>query len=329
MQFSDRLLKWHKKYGRHDLPWQKTSDPFLIWASEIMLQQTQVITVIPYYLTFLEKFPTAHDLAMTPLTDFLSFWSGLGYYQRAKNMHRCAQAIMNQHQGQMPEQYEQLLSLPGIGPSTAAAIMAQAFEKPYAILDGNVKRVLSRVYALSLCIDQSEGTLELWSLANQNMPSHDCRRYTQAIMDLGAMICKKKPQCDLCPMAGICEGFKKDQQNDLPIRKKKKRAITWPMSFHVYQNTHGEYALVQRVNEGIWQDLLCFPPTGSNGLQTITQTHLLTHRKLEISYEILDTEPEEVTHWLTKKQLLKSAIPNALRKVIDEIELAINTGDNP
>jgi A/G-specific adenine glycosylase len=324
MQFADQLLKWHKNHGRHDLPWQGTSDPFHIWASEIMLQQTQVITVIPYYLTFVDRFPTVSELAKASLDDFLSFWSGLGYYQRARNMHRCAQTILIKHQGNFPNEYEQLLTLPGIGPSTAAAIMSQAYEQPYAILDGNVKRVLSRLHSVKLCIDQSEGIKHLWSLANHHMPQKNCRTYTQAIMDLGATVCQKKPLCQHCPMTEICISHQQNSQTTLPVRKKKQPAISMPMAFHVYRNQQGEYGLVQRTHEGIWQDLICFPPSASNGKHTITQTHLLTHRKLEISYEIQDTEPESVTHWLTKHQLLQSAIPNALRKMIDEIDDAFN-----
>ena len=324
MQFADRLLQWHKKHGRHDLPWQKTSDPFYIWASEIMLQQTQVITVIPYYMTFIDRFPTVTELAEASLDEFLSFWSGLGYYQRARNMHRCAQTVQIQYQGKFPTEYHDLVALPGIGPSTAAAIMSQAYQKPYAILDGNVKRVLSRLHAIKLCIDQSEGTKHLWSLANQHMPQEHCRTYTQAIMDLGATVCQKKPLCHHCPMTEICLGHQQNNQTTLPIRKKKQKAVVMPMAFHVYRNQQGEYGLIQRTHEGIWQDLICFPHSALNGKQTITQTHLLTHRRLEISYEIQDTEPDGVTHWLTKQQLLQSAIPNALRKMIDEIDDVFN-----
>lgn len=328
MQFAPRLLQWHQKFGRHHLPWQQTENPYFIWASEIMLQQTQVITVIPYYLKLIQKFPSVEDLANCSMDDFLGFWSGLGYYQRAKHMIRCAQIITSNYHGQFPNQYDLLLQLPGIGPSTAAAIMAQAFNAPYAILDGNVKRVLSRLHGLNECIDSTKGMHELWHLANHHMPKTECRTYTQAIMDLGATVCQKNPQCGICPMSDICEAHKSQLQNTLPIRKKKRPVSEFIISCHVYRNSQKEYGLIQRPCSGIWQDLLFFPPSAKKGNQSIKQTHLLTHRKLEISYEIQHTEPLGITHWLTKEQLLHSAIPNALRRVIGEIDHVFNLGDS-
>lgn len=323
MQFAKQVLTWHNQYGRHDLPWQKTNDPYLIWVSEIMLQQTQVKTVIGYYQNFSIHFPTISSLAQADLDMVLSQWSGLGYYSRARNLHRSAQLIVAEHNSKVPNSYADLLALPGIGCSTASAILAQAYELPYAILDGNVKRLLSRHFGYTECVDTHAGKLALQNLADQLMPKTNCRQYTQAIMDMGALICLKQPQCGQCPLSETCLAKKNDQIAQIPVRKTKKKPIEQQLNFHVYKNTHGEYALIKR-GPGIWHGLYCFPEatTQNKATQVIKQSHILTHRRLQINYHIEDSAPAEFDAWLNGSNLLASGIPQAIRKMLPEIETA-------
>ena len=187
--FAKRLLAWHRRHGRHDLPWQLGVNAYRVWISEIMLQQTQVGTVIPYYTRFLECFPDVQTLAAAPLDEVLRLWAGLGYYARARNLHRCAQRIANEHGGEFPRDIEAVAALPGIGRSTAAAILAFAYGQHHAILDGNVKRVLSRHRAIAGWPGEKAVEQKLWQLAEQLTPARQVQAYTQAIMDLGATVC--------------------------------------------------------------------------------------------------------------------------------------------
>ena len=189
------LIQWHKKYGRHDLPWQREPTPYHIWVSEIMLQQTKVSTVIPYYTRFIDRFPNVQSLAEADIDEVLSYWAGLGYYARGRNLHGAAQAICDNHDSTIPSSKDKLLALPGIGRSTASAIMALAFDQRHAILDGNVKRVLTRFYAVSGWPGQSAVEKQLWKLAENLTPERNVGQYTQAIMDLGATVCTRSQAC--------------------------------------------------------------------------------------------------------------------------------------
>ncbi|HEX5675504.1 MAG TPA: A/G-specific adenine glycosylase, partial [Azonexus sp.] len=215
--FAERLIAWQKIAGRHDLPWQQTRDPYRIWLSEIMLQQTQVGTVIPYFQRFLSRFPTVQALAEAPLESVIEHWAGLGYYARARNLHRCAREIVAVHAGKWPNSASQLSALPGIGRSTAAAIAAFAFGQRAAILDGNVKRVLCRQFAIEGFPGQSAVDRELWALAERLLPAADIESYTQGLMDLGATVCtRSRPRCEICPVSPDCQARLSGRQSALP-----------------------------------------------------------------------------------------------------------------
>lgn len=219
--FSERLIRWQKQHGRHHLPWQ-VKNPYCVWLSEIMLQQTQVATVLDYYPRFLEKFPTVQTLAAAPQDEVLSLWAGLGYYSRARNLHKAAQQVVRQFGGIFPPERKDLETLCGVGRSTAAAISAFAFNRRETILDGNVKRVLCRVFAQDGNPQDKKFENSLWTLAESLLPSEnaDMPAYTQGLMDLGATVCKRtKPLCHQCPMAEICEAKKQNRIDELPRKK--------------------------------------------------------------------------------------------------------------
>ena len=204
-QFSAQVLDWYDKYGRKTLPWQIDKTPYKVWLSEVMLQQTQVATVIPYFERFMARFPTVTDLANAPLDEVLHLWTGLGYYARARNLHKAAQQVATLHGGKFPETFEEVAALPGVGRSTAGAILSLSLGKHFPILDGNVKRVLARCYAVSGWPGKKEVENKLWSLSEQVTPAVGVERFNQAMMDLGAMICtRSKPKCSLCPLQNGC-----------------------------------------------------------------------------------------------------------------------------
>lgn len=260
LQFSSELLKWYQQYGRKNLPWKVPKDPYRIWVSEIMLQQTQVQTVIAYFQRFIERLPTVYDLAQAPEDTILSLWSGLGYYSRARNLHRTAQIIVKHYEGQFPKELELLTQLPGIGPSTAAAILSQAFDLPTAILDANVKRVLARFFLIKGFPEQSQVKKTLWQYAQACMPQEHCAEYTQAIMDLGATCCtNKKPNCQECPVQKNCLAYKNEEQHLYPSKKIKKPVPTQQQQFLVLTNEKGAIYLEKRPPVGIWGGLWCLP----------------------------------------------------------------------
>ena len=227
MEFSPRIVAWQRLHGRHDLPWQNTRDPYRIWLSEIMLQQTQVATVIPYYERFLARFPDVAALAAAAQEDVMPYWAGLGYYARARNLHRCAQEIARDWQGRFPPTAEAIATLPGIGRSTAAAIAAFAYGERSPILDGNVKRVFTRHFGIAGDPSKREVEQRLWALADTQVevaPDLDMAAYTQGLMDLGATLCTRgKPACDKCPVADTCVARREGRQAELPTPKRARR----------------------------------------------------------------------------------------------------------
>ena len=231
--FADQLLHWYDRHGRQNLPWHRGRNPYLVWVSEIMLQQTQVGTVIPYFERFIARFPDVQSLAEAPLDAVLEHWSGLGYYARARNLHKAALQIIADHGGEFPQDQEALQNLPGIGRSTAAAILAQAFEIPAAILDGNVKRVLARYYAIAGWPGRSDVLKRLWVAAEAHTPETRVQAYTQAIMDLGALVCtRRNPACERCPVVDGCAAFAADTQHLYPAPKPRKplpERSTWAL----------------------------------------------------------------------------------------------------
>ena len=213
-RLSAALINWHAKRGRHDLPWQRKRTPYRVWISEVMLQQTQTATVIPYFKRFMARFPDVATLAQAPIDDVLHLWTGLGYYARARNLHRAAQRICTHFDGKLPRSFAELVTLPGIGRSTAGAILALSFGEPFAILDGNAKRVLARFFAVSGRADAATNK-RLWQLAERCTPQENVAVYTQAIMDLGATVCvRRKPLCDFCPLSPACVARRTGRQRE-------------------------------------------------------------------------------------------------------------------
>ncbi len=257
--FAESLVAWQQRHGRHALPWQQTRDAYRIWLSEIMLQQTQVATVIPYYQRFLQRFPDVRALASAPVDEVMALWAGLGYYTRARNLHRCAQAVVERHEGRFPSDVEALADLPGIGRSTAAAISAFAYGTRAAILDGNVKRVFCRVFGIEGFPGQASVERELWLRASALLPERDIEAYTQGLMDLGATLCtRSRPRCGDCPMQVRCVTHATGRTADLPARKPK-AAVPEKSTVMLVVIHDGEILLEQRPPSGIWGGLLSLP----------------------------------------------------------------------
>ncbi len=253
--FQQNILTWFDQHGRKDLPWQKDISPYRVWLSEIMLQQTQVTTVIPYFNAFIEKFPDINTLANAPLDEVLHLWSGLGYYARARNLHKTAQLIAEL--GYFPDSLEALNKLPGIGLSTAGAILSIAFNKSHPILDGNVKRVLTRFKAVSGWSGDSGVNKQLWAISAQLTPKQRVADYTQAIMDLGATLCtRNKPKCDACPIKSFCIAKLTDTVALFPAPKPTKFIPTKKLTLLLLRNIDHSILLEKRPPTGIWGGLM-------------------------------------------------------------------------
>lgn len=293
-----QLLPWFDQHGRHDLPWQQDKSPYPVWVSEIMLQQTQVNTVIPYYERFMRAFPTIQDLASASIDEVLHLWTGLGYYARARNLHKAAQLIDTQFQGAFPNTLDELQTLPGIGRSTAAAILSICHQQPTAILDGNVKRVLARYHAIERWTGETEVQKELWQLAEYHTPKQRAGDYTQAIMDLGATICRRsKPSCLLCPLEEKCLASAKGITHRLPLSKPKKAIPLKQITLSLICNTNKEVLLHKRPPSGIWGGLWSLPEKTAIHSASImlpeqpdttlpSFTHTFSHFRLEITPEV-------------------------------------------
>ena len=262
--FSDRLLAWFDQHGRKDLPWQAPRDAYRIWVSEIMLQQTQVQTVIPYFEAFMRRFPDVIALAGAQQDEVLRHWSGLGYYARARNLHRAARSIRDDHGGAFPGTLDEAMELPGIGRSTAAAILSLAFDQHHAILDGNVKRVLARHEAVAGWPGKTSVVAKLWEIAEKNTPAERTAAYTQAIMDLGATLCtRSKPACDRCPVSSDCAALIQDAVSAFPGRKPKKEKPLRTTTMVIATRDRHIY-LERRPEAGIWGGLWSLPEVDGN-----------------------------------------------------------------
>lgn len=258
--FSRRLLSWFDQHGRKDLPWQQHPTPYRVWVSEIMLQQTQVTTVIDYYQRFMQRFPDLDSLAQAPIDDVLHLWSGLGYYARARNLHRSARMIVDEHGGIFPDTLAAVMQLPGIGRSTAAAILALACGQRQAILDGNVKRVLCRFAAIDGWPGRADTQKRLWQLAEAYTPAKRVGAYTQAIMDLGAGVCNRgRPDCDICPVSRHCLARQRGQQRDFPRSRPRRALPVKSTRMLLLQDDHGQILLQRRPPSGIWGGLWSLP----------------------------------------------------------------------
>jgi A/G-specific adenine glycosylase len=350
--FASRLLAWQRAHGRHDLPWQGGSDPYPIWLSEIMLQQTQVDTVIPYYRRFLERFPDVGALAAAPVGDVMTLWSGLGYYARARNLHRAAQEIVNTHGGRFPQTASAIAGLPGIGRSTAAAIAAFAFGERAAILDGNVKRVLCRIFGIDGFPGEKVVEKQLWALAESLLPAHDVGRYIQAQMDLGATLCTRaRPACIRCPFATDCVAHREGRVAQLPTPRPRK-AVPRRSARYAVILCEGAVLLERRPPTGIWGGLLALPEIPADlaepadwagerfGLRVAAAqplaplTHAFTHFVLELQPVLLQVDQAPATsasgihHRVADKGALcwqplaaraGAALPTPVRRILDAL----------
>lgn len=309
MDFARTIVAWQRRDGRHALPWQGTRDPYRIWLSEVMLQQTQVATVIPYYERFLERFPDVRSLARASEGEVLRLWSGLGYYARGRNLHRAAKEIAKRG---FPDRAEALQALPGVGRSTAAAIAVFAFGERAAILDGNVRRVLSRFH----------GSAEnLWQRAEALLPARDIEAYTQGLMDLGATLCTRvRPACDRCPVAKLCEAERRGWQDRLPAKRARgalpRKKTTW-----LVQRSRGRLLLERRPSPGIWGGLWCFPggKRRASDRPLARIEHGFTHFRLTIQpvlREVREKKSLENQRWMSLAALERAAVPAPVRTLL-------------
>ena len=303
-QLAESLIAWFDVHGRRDLPWQADPTPYRVWISEVMLQQTQVETARPYYERFVTQFPDAASLAAAPQDEVMRLWSGLGYYARARNLHRAAQEIVARHGGELPDSLEALMALPGIGRSTAGAILALARGQRHPILDGNAKRVLARVYLVEDAPDSSAGLKKLWLLAEAATPPARVAAYTQAIMDLGATVCTRaNPACERCPLSPCCGAFMSQRTREIPAARR--RAPRRLRQTHlVFALAAGRVLLARRPPQGIWGGLWTPPEFADEpaaaayiathfGKSTITSRrptirHVFTHFDLDIEPWVLE-----------------------------------------
>ena len=258
--FAQRVLEWFDQHGRHDLPWQTDRTSYRVWISEIMLQQTQVTTVIPYFERFMDRFRTVEELAAAQTDQVLHLWTGLGYYARARNLHKAAKVVVQTHGGSFPDTVEGLMELDGIGQSTAGAIAAISMDVRATILDGNVKRVLARYHCIAGWPEQSPVKKQLWEVAELLTPHERVDDYTQAIMDLGATVCtRSKPSCQDCPLQRDCGAHQQDRISEFPGKKAKKTLPVKSVAMFILQNASGEVLLEKRPATGIWGSLYSLP----------------------------------------------------------------------
>jgi A/G-specific adenine glycosylase len=334
-----KLIAWQKQHGRHDLPWQGTRDPYAIWLSEIMLQQTQVATVIPYYNRFLSRFPDVASLAAAPLDEVMKLWSGLGYYSRARNLHRAAQAVAGAHGGRFPRRFEDVAALPGVGRSTAAAICVFARGARHAILDGNVKRVLARLRGVKGYPGEKKVADRLWSEAEKLLPRRGIETYTQGLMDLGATVCvRAKPRCAACPLRAACVAFRRGWVGELPAARPRKK-LPHKNTVMLVLSRAGEVLLEKRPPSGIWGGLWCLPEVarksdleayclkrfGAHVLEVERLpklAHAFTHFSLDIHplrlrvSALVPQAAEPGVAWLSLEDARGAAIPTPVRKIL-------------
>ncbi len=299
--FSNRLLSWYARSGRHDLPWKADPTPYRVWVSEIMLQQTQVTTALPYFLRFMEQFPDLHALATAPEDAVLAAWTGLGYYRRARNLWNSARQLVANHDGELPEDPKELERLPGIGRSTAGAIAALAFGRRAAILDGNVKRVLARVYGIDEWPGLKPVEARLWTLAEAHTPLDHVADYTQAIMDLGAMTCtRRRPRCTECPVAVLCAAHQQGHAEAWPVPRPKRALPERTTRMVIIEDSGGRILLQRREAKGVWGGLWCFPEIGPEDNSLAAARRLVDDRDAELT--VLDA-PDPVRHQFTHFRL--------------------------
>jgi len=338
--FANAVLTWYRRYGRHDLPWQQ-QDAYRVWLSEIMLQQTQVGTVIPYYQAFLQHFPDLPSLADASIDEVLQHWQGLGYYARARNLHKAAMLIRDQHNGHFPRDFAALEALPGIGRSTAGAILSFAFGQHWPILDGNVKRVLARCFRVPGWYGQSATMKQLWYLAESITPAVDTAEFNQAMMDIGSMLCVKgKPKCQACPLKSLCSSYLHNSQAEYP-QKKPKRSKPHKHTLMLLHRCGEQILLWRRPPSGIWGGLWSLPEVDEvtaielwqqsflslaqapASLQRDVIRHQFSHYSLDISLAIVELGelPAGISdadnyRWVEIRDLARHGLPAPVRKIL-------------
>lgn len=350
MKFATRIIHWQRAHGRHRLPWQQTRDPYRVWLSEIMLQQTQVSAVIPYYEKFLARFPDIAALAQAPVGEVMAHWAGLGYYARARNLHACAQAVMQNWHGKFPTNARDLATLPGIGRSTAGAIAAFCAGERAAILDGNVRRVLSRHFAIEGPPAASATLARLWALAESLLPPDSTSRndpqamasYTQGLMDLGATVCtRSSPNCTACPLAGTCLARAEDRIKDFPTARVRRATPEREVAVLIARH-EDRFLLEQRPPNGIWGGLWSLPEfTPGQEIQSVCSAlgirpaaiapmasfaHTFTHFRLilhptlvRVETPVANSAPASSREWIAAQDLDQAGMPAPVRKLLLEL----------
>jgi len=338
------LLAWFDQHGRKNLPWQQPRTAYRVWLSEIMLQQTQVATVIPYFERFVQEIPTLAELAAAPLDRVLALWSGLGYYSRARNLHRTAQTCMANHHGNLPANFDALINLPGIGRSTAGAILAQAYNLRFPILDGNVKRVLTRLHGIHGWPNLPVIEKQLWNKAEFHTPQKRVADYTQAIMDLGATICtRSKPKCGLCPLVAECIAYREKFTEQLPERKPKRSLPLRNTTMLVIRNQQNQILLERRPPVGIWAGLWSLPEiseesSSSSVIQRLSIDlhqahdlpgfiHTFSHYTLAVTPQLIDLSAKLLLHvaddpsqrWCNLEDIGTLGLPAPVRKLLNKL----------
>ena len=340
--FAARVVRWQRRHGRRDLPWQGTRDAYRIWLSEVMLQQTQVATVVPYYERFLARFPTVADLAAADEDEVLALWSGLGYYARARNLHRAARDVIERHGGVFPATFEALAALPGVGRSTAAAIAAFASGEKRAILDGNVRRVLARHAGVAGDPASASVQARLWEIAGERVPGRDIERYTQGMMDLGASVCVvRDPRCPLCPVAADCVAQNERRIDELPGARARRARPRRSIAMLVVVS-RGDVLVEKRAREGIWGGLWSLPEADPREKPEVALErdwglaakrvralppfeHAFTHFTLEVKPWRIDlaasrrAAEKRPAIWLPLSDLHGAALPSPVRKLLLEL----------
>ncbi len=339
--FWARLVIWQEVHGRSSLPWQNTRDPYRVWLSEIMLQQTQVSTVLGYYERFLARCPTVAELAGAPEDEVMGLWSGLGYYSRARNLHRCAQEVVARFGGKFPHSAELLQTLPGIGRSTAAAIAAFCFGERVSIMDGNVKRVLSRLLAFDADLASGANEKLLWKAADELLPpegdTEAISRYTQGLMDLGATVClPRQPQCLICPVEALCEGRRQGDPARLPVKTRKLKRSSQSLWLLLARSGNGDAVWLQkRPATGIWAGLHALPVFDSaDALESALPAavrpaarhlppflHVLTHKDLHLHPVEVDADSSEMCglagRWVAAQDWPALGLPAPVRRLLE------------
>lgn len=353
--FSERITAWYDLHGRKSLPWQIDKTPYRVWVSEIMLQQTQVATVIPYYQKFMARFPTVLDLANAEQDEVLHHWTGLGYYARARNLHKAAQIIRDNFNGKFPVRFDDVIALPGIGRSTAGAILSLSLGQHHPILDGNVKRVLARHGAIAGWPGQKKVEDSLWALTDKLTPSIDIEKYNQAMMDMGANICtRSKPKCELCPVSIDCKAQLQGEQLSYPGKKPKKTIPEKSAWMLVLINHNNEALLIKRPPTGIWGGLWCFNQfdkqdelnqyltehkLAASNIELTSFRHTFSHFHLDIVPVVVKIDPHQLKRleslhgvmeqsqhlWYNINQGAKVGLAAATERVLTELKTTLQT----